>query len=130
DRVVLGAGPTPSDDQLAALAFAVGRKQLAANDAGGRRTVCLLLHRSGRDGLLRAEVTTACWTRGGAGCSAEVAAVSRLLLRCGCRTPLEGVERMVVAVDADHLVPPDPRGCELLVEHADLAVPIVCAWLE
>mmetsp|Transcript_38785 Transcript_38785/g.104016 ORF Transcript_38785/g.104016 Transcript_38785/m.104016 type:complete len:226 (+) Transcript_38785:2-679(+) len=37
---------------------------------------------------------------------------------------------MVVAVDADHLVPPDPRGCELLVEHADLAVPIVCAWLE
>lgn len=127
DRLLLGHDAGPSEGQLAALAHAICGKLEAPRD-GSHKRLSLLLHR-GADGGLVAEVATAAGgARAAAGCSAEAAALARLLLRRGCCEPLEGVERLVSATDGPSPAPPSPRSCELLLQHLDAELPVVCTW--
>lgn len=127
DRFDLEGG-LPSDSVLAELAFAV-RAQLAPPRHSNFRVVCLILYRLG--GQLRAEIGANSEVVSLAGgCCAERCAIAKLVTRFGGRTPLEGVERLVLVSDAPSCVLPGYACRELLSEHLDSDVPITCAWYD
>lgn len=116
----------PNDKTLASFAFQV-RDQLQPPRHSGCRVVCLIIYREGC--LLCMEVGTNCEVASLAGsCSAVRCALAKLLLRHAGRTPLAGIEKLVIVTDEPCCVLPGYSCCELLAEHVDRSVQIVCCW--
>lgn len=61
-------------------------------------------------------------------CSAERSVIAKMLMRHGGRSPLVGVEKLVLVTDAPHCVLPGYQCREILREHVDPSVLVVCAW--
>lgn len=127
DRLLLGRGESPSDGELAALAYAVLGQLQQPPEGSASRATCLLLHRAA-DGQLVAELAMEVL-----GIPAEITAATRLLLRHGGRSM--GVsaerccaERLVCARDSETYRPPLPRTCEFLLRLFGPGLPVVCAW--
>jgi len=127
DRLLLGRGESPSDGELAALAYAVLGKLQQPPEGSASRATCLLLHRAA-DGQLVAELAMEVL-----GVAAEITAATRLMLRHGGRSM--GVaaerccaERLVCARDSESYRPPLPRACEFLLRLFGPGFPVVCAW--
>lgn len=125
DRLYFHGG-IPDNTALAALAFGIC-KQLAAPRYCDTRAVCLAIYRE--DKKFCAEVGTNTEVVGLAGnLSAVRCAVMKLVLRYGGRSPLACVEKLILVGDTGRCILPGWQCREMLIEHLDPSVPVVCAW--
>jgi len=129
DRIEFGSRLLPDNGSLARLALGM-HPQLDPPKHSGRSTVALVVYHAAT-GSFRAEVATATEVVGLAGgVDAGCCAIARLLTRRAGHTPLDCVDRVVVAVSALKELLPGYQCRQMLAEQLADEVQVICAWQE